>query len=148
MYFVNKGTGETSWELPTEDAPTSAAAQQVSGGVEAVGDQKIAALWEELQTEDGRTYYVNTLTQETSWEKPNAEELNAAAVSERGNLNDHDTLVVAVLSVLANMMYENDANIGRFMAADGVPTFEKAMQVRCSFLLFALFFCLLIYSFV
>ena len=74
-------------------------------------------------TRSARRYYVNTLTDETSWEKPSAEELNAAAVSQRGNLSDHDNLIVAVLSVLANMMYENDANIGRFIAASGVPTY-------------------------
>lgn len=39
-----------------EDVAVSAVAQKVGGGVEAVGDQKIAALWEELQTDDGRTY--------------------------------------------------------------------------------------------
>ena len=66
-------TGETSWEKPAAGAGANAVAQERtdSTAVDAKGAE-IAALWVEAKTDDGRTYYVNTLTDETSWERPSA----------------------------------------------------------------------------
>ena len=110
VYYVNDTTGETSWEKPAAGAGANAVAQKKtdSTAVDAKGAE-IAALWVEAKTDDGRTYYVNTLTDETSWERPSAMDENAAE-SLRGDLSNHESLMKAQLSVLANMMYENDSN--------------------------------------
>jgi chromosome segregation ATPase len=47
IYFRNRDTNETAWEMPEEQAT-----------------------WEELQDEEGRAYYYNRTSGETSWEPP------------------------------------------------------------------------------
>ena len=47
IYFHNRDTNETAWEMPEEQAT-----------------------WEEVQDEEGRAYYYNRTSGETSWEPP------------------------------------------------------------------------------
>mmetsp|Transcript_42232 Transcript_42232/g.69356 ORF Transcript_42232/g.69356 Transcript_42232/m.69356 type:complete len:101 (+) Transcript_42232:39-341(+) len=72
-YFYNELTGETQWE-----PPDSFAAQRDDALVDMSTDYQISTYesparaddWQEYTDEDGRLYYYNALTGETSWERP------------------------------------------------------------------------------
>lgn len=96
-YYYNALTGETSWDIPTvqvgesetevdvneidnDDLVTSHSEVEQKGGVNDVGSvQAPSALvlpefWTSaVDSTTGKTYYFNSLTQETSWEPPSSE---------------------------------------------------------------------------
>lgn len=112
-YYYNAGTSATVWEKP------------VRAGASASAD-----LWNEMTTADGRKYYYHTVTKETSWTKPADEGASSkqSGLAGRGPANDHDGLIVKVISLLANLTYNSESNCERIMARDGIATLEKAMQ--------------------
>lgn len=85
VYYFHSATRETRWDFPTEaakDAPSASDAE--AGGrkrpAETIGDSRgapssaakdgVGADWKENTTPDGRKYYYNSVTRETSWTKP------------------------------------------------------------------------------
>eukprot|EP01065_Artemidia_motanka_P023946 TRINITY_DN2859_c0_g1_i3.p1 TRINITY_DN2859_c0_g1~~TRINITY_DN2859_c0_g1_i3.p1 ORF type:complete len:465 (+),score=122.03 TRINITY_DN2859_c0_g1_i3:46-1395(+) len=76
-FYVNQATGESSWEAPqAADAGQPAASTAQSAGAEPAA----ASGWvERLDSGSGQTYYVNTETGESVWERP--AELAPAAVA-------------------------------------------------------------------
>lgn len=93
VYYFNAQTGESTWTRP-EGVPiisladagqpgarkTSSSAEQPLPGANATAMAKIsgstsstanmAGSWRELSTQDGRKYYINTVTKATVWEMP------------------------------------------------------------------------------
>jgi hypothetical protein len=81
MYYCNDKTGESSWEAPekfnpappqdegepvssdkAEEASTEAMPQETTGGQQSA--------WVAYEDDEGREYFFNTVTEETTWEKP------------------------------------------------------------------------------
>jgi len=58
-YYINKLSGKTQWERPTEAAKPEALPPLPEG-------------WEELSTDDGTKYYSNKATGATQWDRPTA----------------------------------------------------------------------------
>eukprot|EP00526_Cylindrotheca_closterium_P004161 CAMPEP_0113637722 /NCGR_PEP_ID=MMETSP0017_2-20120614/19755_1 /TAXON_ID=2856 /ORGANISM="Cylindrotheca closterium" /LENGTH=4255 /DNA_ID=CAMNT_0000548783 /DNA_START=113 /DNA_END=12880 /DNA_ORIENTATION=+ /assembly_acc=CAM_ASM_000147 len=80
-YYYNTVTQETSWEKPSssplEDESEAVEQEQEEEAAEATeehdADQSPADEWiEAVDDSTGQTYYYNTVTQETSWEKPSS----------------------------------------------------------------------------
>eukprot|EP00753_Platysulcus_tardus_P010891 PLAT3135.1.p1 GENE.PLAT3135.1~~PLAT3135.1.p1 ORF type:complete len:387 (-),score=129.93 PLAT3135.1:58-1173(-) len=69
-YYWNRGTGETSWEKPVASKADTAAATVGGDGGSGAADA-LPAGWESSE-QDGRTFYFNRSTGETTWEKPSA----------------------------------------------------------------------------
>ena len=80
-YYVNSVTGEKTWEKPATD-PSAAAGEEGIGGIggtegtgtsDAVSWNDFASIvtWKEVYSKvKGKTYYVNSVTGEKTWEKP------------------------------------------------------------------------------
>ena len=77
-YYYNSKTDETSWDRPpcleerdgtkNADHPNRDVKSEDEGGKE---EENIAENdWTETQDDEGRTYYYNTKTEETSWDRP------------------------------------------------------------------------------
>ncbi|QIX02251.1 hypothetical protein AMS68_007768 [Peltaster fructicola] len=67
QYYYNTATNATTWEKPEDfDEQASAASPQA-----ATANGTNAGAWKEAVNQaDGRTYYYNTVTNATTWEKP------------------------------------------------------------------------------
>ena len=72
LYFVNRQTKETSWKRPADfDAPLSGATQASPiVGTQSKSGSGGKTLWKEVTDSNGKRYYVNRQTKETSWKKP------------------------------------------------------------------------------
>jgi hypothetical protein len=81
MYYCNEKTGESSWDAPekfnpappqdegepvssdkAEEASSEAMPQETTGGQQSA--------WLAYEDDEGREYFFNTVTEETTWEKP------------------------------------------------------------------------------
>jgi hypothetical protein len=51
-----------------------------------------------------------------------------APTSVRGDLSDHDVMLVAMLSLIANLSFNSRSNIGRIVAENGVAAIDGALQ--------------------
>ncbi len=84
-YYYNTKTEETSWDKPAElenkkdsavspDPPKSPEPESPTKAEDDVKKEEAvkesASDWTEVQDDEGRTYYYNTKTEETSWDKP------------------------------------------------------------------------------
>ena len=117
VYYYHRASGKTSWDRPVKKS---------AGG----GGTVATDLWKEMKTDDGRSYYYHTVTRETSWTKPEVKEASSkqSGLAGRGPQNDHDELMVDLISLLANLSYDCVPNCERIVARDGIRTLEKAMQ--------------------
>ncbi|CAJ1954685.1 unnamed protein product [Cylindrotheca closterium] len=93
VYYFNSGSNETSWERPGAEP-----ANEKSGEVEVVASEEmkssapaveeaaeetagLATEWEEvIDPNSGDIYYFNSVTNETSWERPSVEQMNGDSV--------------------------------------------------------------------
>ena len=85
-YFVNKKTGETTWEKPTTNASSSSASESEKSS-DSLPDGWTAHVSE--NTRPGETYYYNEKTDETVWEKPTT---NASSSSSSESEKSSDSL--------------------------------------------------------
>lgn len=76
-YYYNEKTEETSWDRPAEfvgkdnDVDTEQKQDKVKEeGISEATESKAVGNWEEAQDDEGRTYYYNAETEETSWDRP------------------------------------------------------------------------------
>lgn len=91
LYYYHSATRETRWDFPTEDTlrttivdpslsgrkrplevlgPEREASVGARGGTVASASTGPDDIWKEHTTPDGKTYYYNPITRETSWTKP------------------------------------------------------------------------------
>ena len=80
-YYVNKKTGETSWEKPTTNTNSSASVSEKSS--DSLPDGWTAHVSE--NTKPGETYYYNEKTDQTVWEKPTTNTSSSASESEKSS---------------------------------------------------------------
>jgi hypothetical protein len=74
-YYWNESTGETTWELPSDDAPE----QQPATGP--------ASVWTQfVDDESGCPYWYNEQSGESTWEDPNCGSGTSGDTSEHGRL--------------------------------------------------------------
>ncbi|VDK18438.1 unnamed protein product [Anisakis simplex] len=79
VYYYNKVTKQSSWTKP-EELRTP---EEVSVSVAIVSQRKaaVARIWREYKTAEGRPYYYNTETKETTWTCPKDFEPRSTASS-------------------------------------------------------------------
>jgi len=90
VYYFNSKTGESTWTRPENAAilssstandakPSASAPGQLPGGNQGATAKisgstssmaNMAGSWRELVSQDGRKYYMNTMTKATVWEMP------------------------------------------------------------------------------
>ena len=80
-YYVNKKTGETTWEKPTSNTNSSASVSEKSS--DSLPDGWTAHVSE--NTKPGETYYYNEKTDQTVWEKPTTNTSSSASESEKSS---------------------------------------------------------------
>lgn len=101
-YYYNTKTEETSWDPPEgfketvketgneKDEVKETEEQSKEGNEEkattATTEDKTVGEWTEVQDDEGRTYYYNTKTEETSWDKPEGFGVEV----KNGDTNEHD----------------------------------------------------------
>jgi len=80
IYYYNTVTGESSWEAPDQEfnpppepsqqeAAATGGGEEEGGGGEA-GESSESSAWVAYHDDEGRTYYFNSETEETTWDKP------------------------------------------------------------------------------
>ena len=75
-YYYNTKTEETSWDRPegfgkkNKDANSNAAQEEQKEKVPETKETKAFGYWTEVQDDEGQTYYYNTKTEQTSWDRP------------------------------------------------------------------------------
>lgn len=86
IYYFNSKTGETTWTRPEGiqiSTDSHGSADKSSGSLPLANAQAVAKIsgttsstanvagsWRELVSQDGRKYYINTVTKATVWEMP------------------------------------------------------------------------------
>lgn len=69
-YYYNVNTRDTSWDRPTE-VPGQVVVKDMANPLPPMGfGQRAMQMWMEAKTEDGRSYYYNVDTRDTSWDRP------------------------------------------------------------------------------
>ena len=69
-YYFNQDTLETTWEMPHQGPAVSPEEKGPSQQQEQIADAAHSCPWKAAAAPDGRTYYFNEYTQETTWEMP------------------------------------------------------------------------------
>ncbi|GFH60980.1 hypothetical protein CTEN210_17456 [Chaetoceros tenuissimus] len=69
-YYFNQDTLETTWEMPYQGPAVSLEEKGPSQQQEQIADVAHSCPWKAATAPDGRTYYFNENTQETTWEMP------------------------------------------------------------------------------
>ena len=72
IYYVNKVTGISQWEPPTEEVATTPIESQTTVAEVTISEPtSVPSEWlTKLDTKTGKTYYVNTATGISQWEQP------------------------------------------------------------------------------
>jgi outer membrane protein assembly factor BamB len=71
IYYYNAASGESSWEAPEQYNPPSDDPPPVTGaGTKEPASSSSSSAWVSYQDDEGRTYYFNTETEETTWDTP------------------------------------------------------------------------------
>ena len=72
IYYYNAASGESSWEAPEQYNPPSDDPPHVTGAgtKEPASSSSSSSAWVSYQDDEGRTYYFNTETEETTWDTP------------------------------------------------------------------------------
>ena len=100
IYYYNSVSGESSWEAPEQYNPPSEDPPPASGAEtkEPASSSSSSSSWVAYQDDEGRTYYFNTETEETTWdvpagfvEEPEATEPPADGVTHEEALEDEDS---------------------------------------------------------
>ena len=116
-YYFNSKTNETSWDNPNESTATAAAVEESTTAAEQDGNGD--SDWSEsVDPSSGKSYYYNSKTGETSWEKPTSttvdEAMNTAtatttATADNETSQDASDWVEATDPSSGNTYYYNSA---------------------------------------
>jgi hypothetical protein len=92
IYYYNSVNGESSWDPPEKFNPPPAATQEASTAQAAAADTETdpvpqettpaasgANAWVAYQDDEGREYFFNTVTEETTWDQPEGFEPSSSA---------------------------------------------------------------------
>ncbi|EPB76032.1 FF domain protein [Ancylostoma ceylanicum] len=77
VYYYNKITKESSWNKPDELKTPQERQERSTPTTSSSSSSNV--IWKEYKTPEGRAYYYNTVTKETTWTKP--ESMTAAAAT-------------------------------------------------------------------
>ncbi|VEU34087.1 unnamed protein product [Pseudo-nitzschia multistriata] len=69
-YYYNEKTEETSWDRPATFATKDDAVVEKEEKASGITKAKAGGVWTTLQDDEGRNYYFNEETNETTWDKP------------------------------------------------------------------------------
>ncbi|VDM70003.1 unnamed protein product [Strongylus vulgaris] len=78
VYYYNKITKESSWNKPDELKTPQERQERTTPTASSSSSSNV--IWKEYKTPEGRAYYYNTVTKETTWTRPEC--LNTAAPAE------------------------------------------------------------------
>ncbi len=74
LYYYNSTSGESSWDPPEKFNPPPEAPEEVKDSEpepqESQDEATQKSSWVAYQDEEGREYYFNTVTEETTWDRP------------------------------------------------------------------------------
>jgi len=71
IYYYNEVTFETSWTFPSSTEPSRSIADTIIiTSMESSSSTDLPPGWQEVTDENGNTYFYNTNTNETAWERP------------------------------------------------------------------------------
>ncbi|KHJ77388.1 WW domain protein [Oesophagostomum dentatum] len=77
VYYYNKITKESSWNKPDELKTPQERQERSTPTTSSSSSSNV--IWREYKTPEGRPYYYNTVTKETTWTKPDCLNTSAAA---------------------------------------------------------------------
>ncbi|KIH63827.1 FF domain protein [Ancylostoma duodenale] len=80
VYYYNKITKESSWNKPDELKTPQERQERSTPTTSSSSSSNV--IWKEYKTPEGRAYYYNTVTKETTWTKPESMTATAAATTE------------------------------------------------------------------
>lgn len=105
IYYYNNVSGESSWEAPEKFNPPEEVPPEASASAVTTTTTSAPSVWVPYQDDEGRTYYFNTESEETTWDKPEGfvetpidEGASAAHRAEAGPKDEQDGGVSPVLA--------------------------------------------------